>query len=147
MVLCKSYDPYAGCENAAPLSAVDSNEKCDSVTKCPKIKKDSFCSRRPKKYNCNKRIKRLSVPRSYTSKYCAEVPAKSSIVEVIKANEEQTPVRIKLLSYPKVRKLISSRDQYRDYIDAAWYKRFDVLIKKSMHTLYSRLANVQYPER
>ncbi|CAO1421289.1 unnamed protein product [Diamesa tonsa] len=147
MVLCKSYDPYAGCENTEPLSPVESIEECDLVTKCPAIKKNSLCSRRPKKYNCNKRIKHLAVPRSYTSKYCTESPVKSSIVEVIKANEEQTPVRIRLLAYPKVRKLISSRDQYRDYIDAAWFKRFDVLIKKSMHTLYSRLANVQYPER
>lgn len=146
MVLCKPYDPFAGCENTAPLSAVESNEKCDIVTKCPKIKKNSFCSRRPKKYNCNKRIKRLAVPRSYTSKYCTESPAKTSNVEVIKAYEEQTPVRIKLLAYPKVRKLISSRDQYRKIVDASWNKRFNVLIKKSMYTLYSRLANVQYPE-
>ena len=147
MVLCKPYDPFAGCENTAPLSDHESNEKCESVTKCPKIKKNSFCSRPPKKYNCNKRIKHLAVPKSYTSKYCSEKPAKTSIVEVIKAYDEQTPVRIKLLAYPKVRKLISSRDQYKNFVDASWYKRFDVLIKKSMFTLYSRLANVQYPER
>lgn len=147
MVLCKSFDPFAGCENTAPLIDDEDVEKCETITECPKIKKNSVCSRRPKKYHCNKRIKRLAVPKSYTSKYCTESPAQTSKVEVIRAYEEQTPVRIKLLAYPKVRKLISSRDQYREIVDAAWHKRFDVLIKKSMFTLYSRLANVQYPER
>lgn len=147
MVLCKQYDPFAGCENTAPLSDKESIEKCDSILICPKITKNSHCPRRPKKYRCNRRIKRLAVPRSFTSKYCIRDPPKTSVVEVVRPFEEQTPVRIKLLAYPKVRKLISSRDQYREFIDASWYKRFDVLIKKSMHTLYSRLANVQYPER
>ncbi|CAO1422110.1 unnamed protein product [Diamesa serratosioi] len=144
MVLCKQYDPFAGCVNTAPLSDNESIEKCDSIPICPK--KNTYCTKRPKKYRCNKRIKRLALPRSFTSKYCTKEPAETSVVEVIKAYEEQTPVRIKLLAYPKVRKLISSRDQYRDFVDESWYKRFDVLIKKSMYTLYSRLANVQYPE-
>lgn len=99
------------------------------------------------KLKCKKRIKVLAQPRHQREKYFPKLiePGKPK-VQVIRSYEEQTPVRIKLLSYPKVRKLISARNEYKDFVNKAWMKRFDRLIEESLYTMYSRLANVHLPQ-
>jgi Testicular haploid expressed repeat len=123
----------------------------EDVNPCECVKiigRDHLKSKRARKFRCNKRIRRLAQPKTYTRKYCEdETKSGKAAVEIIRTFEEQTPVRIKLLAYPKVRRLVSSRDAYKGMIDREWYERFEGLIRRSMLTMYSRLANVQLPDQ
>jgi hypothetical protein len=104
---------------------------------------------RLRKFRCkSKRIRQLAQPKNVTGKYCGEeVKQGKPLVEIIRTFEEPTPVRIKMLAYPKVRKLVSSRDAYKEIVGKERDKRFENLISRSMLTMYSRLANVQLPEK
>lgn len=106
---------------------------------------DHLKSKRARRFRCkNKRIRQLAEPKNFNQKYCDEVMMRNTktAVEIVRPNEEQLPMRIKMLSYPKVRKLISSRDTYKSLVER---ERFENLIRRSMLTMYSRLANVHPP--
>lgn len=113
------------------------------------VGRDHLKMKRARRFRCkSKRIINLAQPQYLTEKYSEQIlPQKKTSVEIVRAHEEQTPVRINLLAYPKVRKLISSREAYKGVVDKQWYGRFEDLIKRSMFTMYSRLANVQLPEK
>lgn len=155
MVLCHQIDPFAGCDDSSDENSINesslinqqsSNDPCD----CSKIMgRDHLKSKRARKFRCNsKRIKLLSQPKHLTNKHCVQEPeVKKPFVEILRPNDEQTPVRIKMLAYPKVRKLVSSREAYKQVVDKEWFGRFDTLIKRSMMTMYSRLSNVQLPDK
>lgn len=87
----------------------------------------------------------LAEPKWVTAKCCEIEKVQRKKVEVVRPNCEQTPVRIKMLAYPKVRKLVASRHDYKRIVDKEWCERFESLIHRSMLTMYSRLANVQAP--
>lgn len=151
MVLCRQVNADAECQ--------DIFEGDDKPFKCQATKKSCNCSKifgcdhlkkkRARKFRCySKRIQHLAQPKYVSQKYSAEETVNGkAAVEVIRTYEEQTPVRIKLLAYPKVRKLVSSREAYRNIVDKEWYDRFHELIQRSMLTMYSRMANVQLPDR
>lgn len=153
--LCHRLNPNSLCKNSAPVN--DSEEvitaSCPTpLSTCSFTKlfgSDQQNIKRARKYRCTtKRIRRLAEPKYSTRKYCenGERSGKAAI-EIVRSFEEQTPVRIKLLAYPKVRQLVSSRDTYKNIVNRLWYERFEGLIRKSMLTMYSRLANVQMPEK
>lgn len=150
MVQCRQANPLEGCEEERDCSGFESSIKCP--VKCDYTRivgRDHLKQKRARKFKCkSKRIKILAQPKNYTQKYRQEEFEKGKpTIEVIRSYEEQTPVRIKMLAYPKVHQLVSSRDQYKQIVDKEWYGRFNSLINKSMLTMYSRLANVQLPDK
>lgn len=152
MVLCRKVNPLSVCHKEAAAQHLGKGdfEKSDEACACIKIVGcDHLKSKRARKFQCrSQRIKNLAQPKHKTAKYCVDesMPGKSS-VEIVRAYEEETPVRIKMLSYPKVRKLVSSRDAYKNIVDKQWHGRFEHFIHRSMDTMYSRLANVQPPSK
>lgn len=122
----------------------DEHEKCI----CPRLfGMDHLKEKRLRALKCKKRIRILAQPKHQCWKYIPQMvsrPANQKI-EIIRTYQEQTPVRIRLLAYPKVRKLLSARNEYKNFIDAAWLKRFDELIQTSLKTMYSRISNVHLP--
>lgn len=100
----------------------------------------------PKKFRCkSKRLKNLAKPKFITPKYSSLESVDENKFKVQIIGDEQTPVRIKMLSFPKVRKLVSTRDEFDGIVDQEWNERFKTLIDQSKATLYSRLANVTLP--
>lgn len=99
-----------------------------------------------KKFRCrSKRLKNLARPKFVTPKFSSLGNAVESKSKVQIISEEQTPVRIKMLSFPKVRKLVATREEFDGIVDLEWTERFRNLIDQSKATLYSRLANVRPP--
>lgn len=112
------------------------------------VGRDHLKTKRAKKFQSSKRIQHLAQPKYYTRKYVEEETSQGkAAVEIIRTYEEQTPVRIKLLAYPQVRRLVASRNAYKGIIDKQWYGRFEDLIRRAMLTMYSRMANVQLPDK
>lgn len=134
------------CEgNSSSESASESFNCPTKLCDCVQIVgHDHLKSKRARKFRCkNKRIRQLAEPKSFNQKYCEEVLRNTkTAVEIVRPSEEHLPMRIKMLSYPKVRKLISSRDTYKSLVER---ERFENLIRRSMLTMYSRLANVHPP--
>lgn len=146
MVLCHQVNSLSNCNNVGAI-----HPPCQDVNPCECseiIGSDHLKEKRARRFRCkSKRIRKLAQPKILTRKYCEEeTKSEKTAVEIIRTFEEQTPVRIKLLAYPKVRKLVSSRDAYKGIIDKEWQERFENLIRRSMLTMYSRLANVQMPD-
>jgi hypothetical protein len=103
-----------------------------------------------KKFACKSdRIKYLAQPRHPVPKYNPpKVTRLRYNIPIVRLDEDnQLSTRIKMLSYPKVRKLISAKNEYKDFIDHDRLRRYDELIKESSMTMYSRLANVHLPEK
>lgn len=98
----------------------------------------------PKKLRCrSKRLQNLAKPKLITPKYSScNTSSIENKFKVQIVSEEQTPVRIKMLSFPKVRKLVATRREFDGVVDEEWNERLKELIDKSKLTLYSRLANV-----
>lgn len=153
MVLCRQENSFDRCEDNIDDGASDDSECISRLEKscdCVKIVgHDHLKSKRARKFRCKSaRIRQLAEPKNLTKKYCEEVQVVGKVdVEIVRPDEEQTPVRIKLLAYPKVRKLVSSRNTYKSIVDKEWYGRFENLINQSMLTMYSRLANVHLPNK
>lgn len=108
--------------------------------------------KRARKFRCkSKRILDLAQPKHFTPKYDSSVEdiPKKRKVETIRQYSDPLPTRIKLLALPKVRKLLANRDAYKEYYDVERERimRIENLASYSMLTMYSRLANVQIPER
>lgn len=155
----RSQTNMVSCPKSPSLVSCDdefSSEEEESM-KCGKNKKSCDCSqivgrdhlktKRARKFKCNsKRIQRLAEPKHVTPKCCQhkEIP-QGPHIEVVKP-DEQTPVRIKMLAYPKVEKLVATRDEYKKTLDKQWYDRLESYIKVSMKSMYSRLANCQLAE-
>lgn len=133
-------------------TAISNKLQCENIDPCKYanvVGCDHLKTKRARKFRCrNKRIRQLAQPKIVTQKYCEEEIKRGKMeVEVIRTFEEQTPVRIKLLSYPKVRKLVSSREAYKEIVNKEWYGRFEDLIRRSLLTMYSRLGNVKLPDK
>ena len=148
MVLCRQVVP--GVESEQEFYEEGDASRLQEPTMlcdCTKIiGRDNLKTNRARKFYCkSKRIRYLSQPKNFNKKYSEKESTQGKLVEVTRAYEEQTPVRIKLLAYPKVRKLVPSRDANK--VDKQWYKRFEDLIQRSMLTMYSRMANVQLPDK
>lgn len=147
MVSCLDSASLGDCDD---VKSIDNSVRCSPKKKCCDCRKmcgsDHLKKKRARKFRCpSKRIVRLAEPKWVTTKCCEVEPANGRKVEVIRPNCEQTPVRIKMLAYPKVRKLVASRLDYKRIVDKEWCNRFESLIHRSMLTMYSRLANVQAP--
>jgi hypothetical protein len=121
----------------------DEHEKCI----CPKLfGMDHLKEKRLRAIKCKKRIRVLAQPKHQCWKFASpEISPGKQRIEIDRTYQEQTPVRIRLLAYPKVRKLLAARNEYKNFIDKAWLTRFDALIQKSLRTLYSRISNVRLP--
>uniref|UniRef100_A0A1Q3G5D5 Testicular haploid n=1 Tax=Culex tarsalis TaxID=7177 RepID=A0A1Q3G5D5_CULTA len=96
----------------------------------------------------SRRIRKLAKPRQKTAKFHPRpVTQYGRMIQKIDAyREPYASTRIQQLSIPKVRKLVAAREEYQRFINRCWYDRFSKRIKRSMFTVYSRLANVQLPE-
>lgn len=117
------------------------------MNNCDSISSNQNQTAMPKRFRCrSKRLRRLAKPKFITPKFstCEEEVDNKFKVQIIK--EEQIPVRIKMLAFPKVRKLVATREEFDSIVDKEWNSRFKTLIDKSKVTLYSRLANVTLPD-
>lgn len=105
MVLCKTVDPCKPKKPAVHVSGDCENGQMHDSCKCTNIfGNDHLSSKRHKKYRSTKRIQTLANPKYYTPKFQAEdVRPFERKIEIIRDCDEPTPVRIKLLAYPKVR--------------------------------------------
>lgn len=108
-----------------------------------------LAKKRAKKFRCrSKRIRLLSQPKHSTPKYVSEPQLLiQKNIEIVRPYHDPLPTRIKLLAFPKVRKLLASRDAYRGQIERERIVRIENLASRSMLTMYSRLANVQMPSK
>ena len=152
MVCCLQPDPVFGCDDVASFDGDEYKCKKLPKKKCCDCSKFAGCDhlkgKRARKYRCNKRIRRLANPKWMTEKHCGQGMAMpNKRIEIIRLEEEQTPVRIRMLAYPKVRKLVSNRNDYKRIVDKQWYGQIETFIEKSMKTMYSRLANVHLPDQ
>lgn len=106
---------------------------------------DHLKEERAKKFRCpSRRIHVLAQPKYLTRRVLQPNP-KVKKVQVVK--EYELPTRIKMLSVPKVRRLVASLDEYKNFIDTHRIRNYDDLIQKSIRTMYSRLANVQLKKK
>lgn len=107
--------------------------------------------KRAKKFRCkSKRIRLLAQPKHSRTKFINEpvTPTTGKNIEILRPDVDTLPTRIKLLAFPKVRKLLATRDAYRGgNIDRTRVKRIENLASRSLLTMYSRLANVQIPDK
>jgi hypothetical protein len=103
---------------------------------------DHLKFKRQKRFRCkSKRIRILAQPKYYTPKYVLnEGRNLGKNIEI--SREVNLSTRIKMLSFPKVRKLVASLDEYKKIIDNEKLSNLNSLINYSMMTMYSRLANV-----
>lgn len=146
MISCSDSPSLVSCDDDA--FSEEEPKKCGKRTLCDCsqiVGRDHLKTKRARKFKCNsKRIRRLAEPKWVTPKCCqSHEPPRGPHIEVSRPAEEQTPVRIKMLAYPKVEKLVASRDAYKKIVDKQWYDRLETYIGKSMKTMYSRLANCQ----
>lgn len=118
---------------------------------CPLVNCEFSGQKKPtmvRKYRTSRRTHKLSKPKCRTAKfYERPVSQYGRTIQMIRAYQEPyASTRLQQLAIPKVRKLIAARDAYRRYINRCWYDRFGKRIKRSMFTVYSRLANVRLPD-
>lgn len=117
---------------------------------CPLVNCDFSGQKKPstvRKYRTSRRIGKLAKPKCRGAKFHHRpVSQYGRTIQLLRAYQEPyASTRIQQLALPKVRKLIAARDAYRRFINRCWYDRFGKRIKRSMFTVYSRLANVQLP--
>ncbi|XP_053692025.1 uncharacterized protein LOC128740506 [Sabethes cyaneus] len=98
-----------------------------------------------RKYKATRRIRKLARARYHRAKfYQRPVSQYGRTIQMIRSYQEPfASNRIQQLAVPKVRKLIAAREEYKRFINRCWYDRFSKRIRRSMFTVYSRLANVQ----
>lgn len=110
---------------------------------------DHLVVKRARKFRCrSKRIRLLATPKHLTPKYVKPPEMRiGKTIEITRPYENPLPTRIKLLAFPKVRKLLASRDAYRGMIKRERLRRIENLASRSLLTMYSRLANVQIPAK
>lgn len=107
---------------------------------------DHLKYKRQKKFNCkNKRIRILAQPKYFTPKF-VRIEGRNLDKNIEISREVNLSTRIKMLSVPKVRKLVASLEDYRKTIDYEKLDNISNLINCSMMTMYSRLANVHLTE-
>lgn len=147
MVLCRYFNPRAECDDLV-VATVKRSYCCKSPLDCAKIAGcDHLKEQRARMLRCkSKRIRQLAQPKYLTEKYQREEPRMvGPRIEVVRSYEEETPTRIKLLAYPKVRKLISAKEDYKEVIDSQQKHHYEYFIQRSYQTMYSKLAKVQLP--
>ncbi|KAG5670053.1 hypothetical protein PVAND_000339 [Polypedilum vanderplanki] len=106
---------------------------------------DHLKEERAKKFRCpSRRIRVLAQPK-YLTRRILQPNQKVKKVQVIR--EYELPTRIKMLSIPKVRRLVASLDEYKNFISTHRIRNYDDLIQKSIRTMYSRLANVHMKKK
>ncbi|XP_058819366.1 testicular haploid expressed gene protein [Topomyia yanbarensis] len=101
-----------------------------------------------RKYKSSRRIRKLARPKCPVGKfYQRPVRQYGRTFQMIRSYQEPyASTRVQQLAVPKVRKLLAAREEYKRFINRCWYDRFSKRIKRSMFTVYSRLANVQLPQ-
>ncbi|XP_055549063.1 uncharacterized protein LOC129732301 [Wyeomyia smithii] len=117
------------------------------VAECSFSAPESPASTPARKYKTSRRIRKLA-----RAKYCGAkfhqrpVSQYGRTIQMIRSYKEPIASnRLQQLAVPKVRKLIAAREEYKRFLNRCWYDRFSKRIKRSMFTVYSRLANVQLP--
>ena len=107
---------------------------------------DHLKYKRQKRFKCkNKRIRTLAQPKYYTPKFVSnEGRNLDKNIEI--SRQINLSTRIRMLSVPKVRKLVASLEDYRKTVDNEKLGNINNLLHYSMMTMYSRLANVHLTE-
>ncbi|XP_058122372.1 uncharacterized protein LOC131293194 [Anopheles ziemanni] len=104
--------------------------------------------RKLKRYRTSRRIQYLAKPRKLNRKYQPQpVQRFATGTEVCRPyNEPFASKRLQQLAEPHVRKLVAAQEEYRRFIARNRQEQLEKRIKKSIFTVYSRLANVQLPD-
>uniref|UniRef100_A0A182PJP4 Uncharacterized protein n=1 Tax=Anopheles epiroticus TaxID=199890 RepID=A0A182PJP4_9DIPT len=103
--------------------------------------------RMPTVHRVSRRTQYLAKPRNARGRY--EIRAVNRVgkqTEVCRSYKEPyASKRIQQLALPHVRKLVAAQQEYRRFIARRQQDQLEKRIKKSIFTVYSRLANVQLP--
>ncbi|XP_053677737.1 uncharacterized protein LOC128727819 [Anopheles nili] len=103
--------------------------------------------RMPTVHRASRRIRYLAKPRNARGRYeprvIARLPKQTEVCHSYK--EPYASKRIQQLALPHVRKLVAAQQEYRRFIARRQQDQLEKRIKKSIFTVYSRLANVQLP--
>ncbi|XP_049279291.1 uncharacterized protein LOC125761818 [Anopheles funestus] len=104
--------------------------------------------RMPTVRRVSRRIQYLAKPRLPRGRYEPRAVIRSTKqTEVCRTYKEPyASKRIQQLALPHVRKLVAAQQEYRRFIARRQQDHLEKRIKKSIFTVYSRLANVQLPE-
>lgn len=112
---------------------------------------DHLTNKRAKKFQCrSKRIQILAQPKYLTQRIVYEEPdlkIEGIKGKIVRDHHGELSTRIKMLAMPKVRKLMASRNEYKEIIEKQRVENYDNFIQQSMKTIYSRLSNVHLPKR
>uniref|UniRef100_A0A182Q6T9 Uncharacterized protein n=1 Tax=Anopheles farauti TaxID=69004 RepID=A0A182Q6T9_9DIPT len=95
----------------------------------------------------SRRTRYLAKPRNPRTRYEPRLVARfTKQTEVSRPYKEPTvSKRLQQLALPHVRKLVAAQQDYRRFIARRQQDQLEKRIKKSIFTVYSRLANVQLP--
>ncbi|XP_052892625.1 uncharacterized protein LOC128300560 [Anopheles moucheti] len=104
--------------------------------------------RMPTVRRVSRRTQYLAKPRMPRAKYEPRAGIRSiKQTEVCRTYKEPfASKRLQQLAHPHVRKLVAAQQEYRRFIARRQQDQLEKRIKKSIFTVYSRLANVQLPE-
>uniref|UniRef100_A0A182M416 Uncharacterized protein n=1 Tax=Anopheles culicifacies TaxID=139723 RepID=A0A182M416_9DIPT len=104
--------------------------------------------RMPTVRRVSRRTQYLAKPRMPRARYEPRAVNRSTKqTEVCRTYKEpNASKRIQQLALPHVRKLVAAQQEYRRFIDRRRQDQLEKRIKKSIFTVYSRLANVTLPE-
>jgi Testicular haploid expressed repeat len=96
--------------------------------------------------SATKRIALLARPKYYRPKFQRRpVQRYTRHIQVVRSLRFST--RLKQLAYPKVRKLLATKAEYKIGMDQQRLDRFNKTIKESLRSMYSRLHGVSLPLR
>uniref|UniRef100_A0A1B0FP12 Testicular haploid expressed protein n=1 Tax=Glossina morsitans morsitans TaxID=37546 RepID=A0A1B0FP12_GLOMM len=105
--------------------------------------------RHVKRFVKRKRLMKLAVPlRSMkVNRFVRTCPCKLEKSIEISRLDERKHTRTEQLAYPKARQLLLFKEEARTLFDPFRNANLNRLIRKSLFSMYSRLANVQPPKR
>uniref|UniRef100_A0A1A9UWZ7 Uncharacterized protein n=1 Tax=Glossina austeni TaxID=7395 RepID=A0A1A9UWZ7_GLOAU len=132
------------CEEHEPLPK---QVQCFWPEVCEELQK--LKCRHVKRFVKRKRLMKLAIPLKSVNRdrFVPTCPCKlEKSIEILRLDERKH-TRTEQLAYPKARQLLLFKEQARTLFDPFRNANLNRLIRKSLFSLYSRLANVQPPKR
>uniref|UniRef100_A0A1A9W3T7 Testicular haploid expressed protein n=1 Tax=Glossina brevipalpis TaxID=37001 RepID=A0A1A9W3T7_9MUSC len=130
------------CEEHEPLSK---QVKCFWPEVCDDLRK--LRCRHVQRFIKRKRLMKLAIPLKKLGRFVPTCPCKlKKSIEIVRL-DERAHTRTEQLAYPKARHLLLFKKEVRTLFDPSRNANLNRLTRKSLFSLYSRLANVQPPKK